>query len=61
MEYTCPKCKTIVSIPDGLLKQSKSKIHCIKCGIVITPAEIPPFDTEKMARLIRQWLNSDLN
>lgn len=61
MEYTCPNCKTELSIPDELLKQSKSKVHCFKCGGVINPTEATPFDSEKLAKVIRQLLNSDLN
>lgn len=64
MEYTCPKCKTRLSIPDKLLKQSKSKLHCLKCGTVINPTEKTPetpIDGKKMAKIIRQLLNNDLN
>lgn len=61
MDYTCSNCKTVLTIPDELLKKSKSKLHCFKCGHVVNPTEATPFDSEQLAKVIRQLLNSDLN
>lgn len=61
LEYICPKCKTVISIPEKLVFQPKSKFLCPKCRVAIDLSDKNSFDSEKIAKVIRQMLNSDLN
>lgn len=61
MHYTCPKCKTVLSASEELLKEPTPSLKCTKCGFTFNPVKETPFDSEKIAKMIRQLLNSDLH
>lgn len=57
MNRICPKCSTLLPIPDNLLKKPESKLHCYKCGNIID-LDNDDFDLEEINKIIRQVLNS---
>jgi uncharacterized Zn finger protein len=61
MEYICPKCNTVLPIPDDLLEETESILHCYNCGNIINPTEATSFDSKEIASIIRQYLNSNSN
>lgn len=59
MEYICPKCNTVLPIPDNLFEETESKLHCHKCGNIIISTDADSFDSEEIAEIIHQLLRSD--